>query len=98
METYRFNKVKTILKSGNLRILYATKDGKKRWSEFERLMNKRQVSDSLNELIRLKLIQAEEQRKGLQVYRVYSLTPLGKKVIEKLEELADMLSEEGKNL
>ncbi len=92
METYRFNKVKTILKSANLRILYAVRDGKKRWSEFERLMNKRQVSDSLNELIRLKLIQAEEQHRGLQVYRVYSLTPLGQKVIEKLEELADMLS------
>ncbi len=55
METYRFNKVKTILKSGNLRILYAVKDGKRRWSDFERLMNKRQVSNSLNELIKLKL-------------------------------------------
>ena len=92
MHTYRFNKVKTILKSANLKILYALKDGKKRWSEFERLMNKRQVSDSLNELIKLGLVQTVEQQRGLQIYRVYTLTPLGQRILEKLEELEDMIS------
>lgn len=92
MHTYRFNHVKTILKSANLRILYALKDGKKRWSEFERLMNKRQVSDSLNELIRLGLVQTIEQQRGLQIYRIYILTPLGHKVLEKLEEIEGMIS------
>lgn len=56
-------------------------------------MNKRQVSDSLNELIRLGLVQTVEQRRGLQIYRVYTLTPLGHRVLQKLEELADILSE-----
>lgn len=93
MDAHRFNLVKTILKTANLRILYALKDGKRRWSEFERLMNKRQVSDSLNELIRLGLVQTIEQQRGLQIYRVYALTPLGHRVLEKLEEIEGMISD-----
>ncbi len=93
MQIYRFNSIKTILRPSNLKILFALKSGKKRWSELERLMNKRQVSDALNELIEMGLVQTEEYRKGLRVYRLYYITPLGLKVLEMLQELESLLTE-----
>jgi len=93
MEIYRFNAVKTLLRPANLRILFALKSGKKRWSELEKLMNKRQVSDALNELIDMGLVQTDEQRRGLQVYKLYDLTPLGLKALEKLQELESLLTQ-----
>jgi|Deesub1362A_J573_1020465.scaffolds.fasta_scaffold01722_15 DNA-binding HxlR family transcriptional regulator len=97
MQIHRFNAIKTILRPANLKILYALKSEKRRWSELEKLMNKRQVSDALNELIDMGLVQTDEQRRGLQVYKLYNLTPLGLTALEKLQELEEVLTQEPLN-
>jgi len=83
--------IKSVLKSANLKILDCIRQGKNRWSDFEKVLNKRQISEALNELIQLGLIRTKKQRRGLQEYNIYELTEAGKEVVKILEELEDKI-------
>jgi len=81
-----YDLVKIVTKSSNLKILLAIKSGKKRWSNFEKILNKKQVSDALKELIELGLVKPVKHVRGLKEYNIYELTDTGRQVLEYLEK------------
>ncbi len=81
-----YDLIKIVTKSPNLKILNAIKSGKKRWSDFEKILNKRQVSEALKELIDLGLVKTVKHVRGLKEYNTYELTELGELVLEYLEK------------
>lgn len=91
MELTNFEKSKEVMKAPHLRALLLLKEGPKTWSDFEKVMNKGQVSLTLRRLIEMKLVETNTREKGLQKTNIYYLTPYGKAVLEKLEELEDLL-------
>ena len=60
--------LRRILKTPNIKILQLIMSGKNRWSDFEKVMNKKQVSEALGELIELDVIKAIKKKKGLKTY------------------------------
>ena len=91
MASTDFQNLKLLLKQSNLRLILALSEGPKRWSELEKIMNKRLVSESLKELIGLNVVGTEEHQKGLQKVNIYYLTDYGRLVLKKLEELEAIL-------
>lgn len=91
MQTTDYNLIRAVTKPANLKILFAIKSGKEKWSDFERILNKKQVSDSLKELIELGLVKTEKREKGLKEYKIYKLTEAGRYVIEYLERVESIL-------
>lgn len=85
--------IKIVTKSQNLKILNALRSGKKRWSDFERILNKKQVSKALKELINLGLVRTVKHVRGLKEYNTYELTELGELVLEYLEKAEIILRE-----
>ena len=86
-------KLRKVLKNANVKLLFLLENGEKRWSELERVLNKKQVSESLRELIEMQLVKAEERRRGLQTYKIYGLTKRGKKVVDELKKIEEILDE-----
>lgn len=81
--------LKRISKSGNFRILTVLLDGPKRWSELEKVVDKKTLSFGINELIDAGLIKPillEDSPKGS---KAYVLTDFGRFVLEKLEEIEE---------
>ncbi len=90
---FTMEKLRKILKPSNLKILFLLESGEKRWSDLEKVMNKKQVSESLKELMGLKLVRAEERKRGLQTYKVYSLTKKGKALVKEMRRIQKILEE-----
>ncbi|WP_048086601.1 winged helix-turn-helix transcriptional regulator [Ferroglobus placidus] len=87
-------KLKKLMKPSNIKILFLLESGEKRWSELEKSLNKKQVSESLKELIDLRLVRAEERTRGLKTYKVYSLTKKGKALVKELKTILKILEDE----
>jgi len=88
-----YTMLRRILRTPNIRILLLIMSGKNRWSDFEKVMNKRQVSEALGELIELGVIKAIEKKKGLKTYHVYEITDLGKYLLRRLDDAESKLRE-----
>jgi len=79
--------IKKISKKPNLTILLALKTGGKKWSELEKLLNKKYVYQGIKELLDLGLIQIVVIRDTPTGTKYYELTPLGKRIVELIEEM-----------
>jgi len=79
--------IRKIAKKPNLLILFSLKSGPKRWSEFERLMNKKYVHQGLRELAELGLVKPIVLDDSPIGSKAYVLTDFGRFVLEKLEEI-----------
>jgi len=91
---FTMEKLRKLLKPANLKVLFLLESGEKRWSELERVLNKRQVSEALNELIELKLVKATEKRRGLQTYKTYGLTRRGEDLVKELKKVERILEDD----
>ena len=81
------NLLKKITKTGNFKVLIALSKGSKRWSQLEKLTDKKTLSNSINELFQLGLIEATIIKDTPTGSKAYQLTPLGKKVVQLLEQI-----------
>ncbi|AGK60968.1 transcriptional regulator, HxlR family [Archaeoglobus sulfaticallidus PM70-1] len=79
--------LKKLSKTGNFKILIALNDGSKRWSQLEKLADKKTLSKSINELFDLGLIEATIIHDTPTGSKAYQLSPLGKKVVQLLEQI-----------
>ena len=79
--------LKLLSKKANLTILLALKDGNKKWSELLTLLYPRDLHNGLKELLDLGLIQIAIIRDSPTGTKYYELTPLGKKIVELIEEI-----------
>ncbi|ADC66228.1 hypothetical protein Ferp_2097 [Ferroglobus placidus DSM 10642] len=79
--------IKKISKKPNITILFALKTGRKKWSELEKLLNKKYVHQGIKELLDLGLIQIVIIRDSPTGTKYYELTPLGKRIVELIEEM-----------
>jgi DNA-binding HxlR family transcriptional regulator len=61
--------------------------GSKRWSQLEKIVDKKTLSNSINELFQLGLIQATIIHDTPTGSKAYELTPIGKKIISLIEEM-----------
>ncbi len=86
METI-FEIIKKISKKSNLTILLMLKDSPKRWSQLEKVIYKKNLYQSINELFDLGLIEATIVHDTPTGSKAYQLTPLGKKVVQLLEQI-----------
>ncbi len=79
--------VRKITKKPLLTILYALNESPKRWSELEKLTNKRYVHEGIKELINLGLVQIELIFDTPTGTKLYKLTPLGEKIVQLLQQI-----------
>ena len=79
--------IKKISKKPNLTILLALKTGRKKWSELEKLLNKKYVYQGIKELLDLGLIRITIVRDTPTGTKYYELTPLGEKIVQLIEEM-----------
>ncbi|AEA47883.1 winged helix-turn-helix transcriptional regulator [Archaeoglobus veneficus] len=79
--------VRKISKKPNLTILLALKSGSKKWSDLEKLLNKKYVYQGLKELLNLGLIEVVITHDTPTGSKAYQLTPLGKKIVQHIEEI-----------
>ncbi len=79
--------IKKVSKIPNLTILLLLKDSPKKWSDLERKINKKYVSQGVRELIELGLIDLTLLRDTPTGSKAYELTPLGKKIVQHIEEM-----------
>lgn len=80
--------LKLISKKGNFKILITLKSGAKKWSQLEKLLDKKTLYNSLKELCEAGLIEPVVIKDSVTGSKAYALTDFGKLVLEKLEELA----------
>ncbi len=80
--------LKTIAKKGGYEILKQLKDCPKRWNQLEKVVNDKQaVSYRIRELQDLGIIRLTIIRDTPTGSKAYELTPLGKKIVELIEEM-----------
>lgn len=79
--------LKLISKKSNLTILLSLQTGIKKWSDFEKLINKKYVHQGLKELISNGLVQTTIINDTPTGSKAYELTPLGKKIVQLIEEM-----------
>ena len=79
--------IRRITKKPNLLILFSLKSGPKRWSDFEKLMNKKYVHQGLRELAELGLVKPIVIEDSPIGSKAYVLTDFGRFVLQKLEEI-----------
>ena len=80
--------IKTLAKKGGLEIILLLKDGAKRWSFVEQNVgDKKSVSYRIRELANLGIIKIGVVHDTPQGTKLYELTPLGKKIIQHIEEM-----------
>ncbi|WP_290596378.1 MULTISPECIES: winged helix-turn-helix transcriptional regulator [unclassified Archaeoglobus] len=79
--------IRRIAKKPNLLILFSLKSGPKKWSDFEKLMNKKYVHQGLRELAELGLVKPVVIEDSPIGSKAYVLTDFGRFVLEKLEEI-----------
>lgn len=85
--------LKKLSKTGNLKILLTLNEGSKRWSQLEKITDKKTLSQSLNELFQLGLIEATIIHDTLTGSKAYQLSSLGKKVVKLLEQIGKEFEE-----
>ncbi len=68
-------------------ILLSLQSGIKKWSDFEKLINKKYVYQGLKELISNGLVQVTIINDTPTGSKAYKLTPLGKKIVQHIEEM-----------
>ncbi len=90
--------LKKITKTGNFRVLIALNKGSKRWSQLEKITDKKTLSNSVNELFQLGLIEATIINDTPTGSKAYQLTPLGQKVVQLLEQIEKEFEEYHKSL
>ena len=82
------NLIETLAKKGGLEILMMLKDSPKRWSWIEhQLKDKKSTSYRLKELLDLRVIGITIIHDTPTGSKAYILTPLGKKILQLLEEM-----------
>ncbi len=81
--------IRKLSKKPILLILFSLKSGPKRWSELEKLTNKRYVHESLRELFHLGLIEATILNDTPMGTKAYKLSPLGEKIVKLIEEMQE---------
>uniref|UniRef100_A0AAT9J7T3 HTH hxlR-type domain-containing protein n=1 Tax=Pleomorphic virus ThalV2 TaxID=3115753 RepID=A0AAT9J7T3_9VIRU len=79
--------LKKLSKSGNYKTLFALKDGPKRWSDLLKIVDQSTLSLSIRELSNLGLIQINLVFDTPTGSKAYQLSPLGKKVVQLLEQI-----------
>ena len=79
MNASRITLIKKITKTGNLKILFSLAESSKKWSQLEKITDKKTLSKSIKELLDLGLIQVSITYDTPTGSKVYELTPLGKK-------------------
>ena len=83
------NLLKKLSKTGNFRILFALKEKPMRWSELEKIVDKKTLSFSINELVEIGLIEPVLLKDSPKGSKAYVLTDFGRFVLEKLEEIEE---------
>ena len=81
--------LKKIAKTGNFRILLALSEGPKRWSDLEKVVDKKTLSYGINELVKLDLIKPTILDDSPKGSKAYVLTDFGRFVLRKLEEIEE---------
>ena len=81
--------LKKLSKTGNFRILRSLLEGPKRWSELEKIVDKKTLSFSINELIETGLIEPVLLKDSPKGSKAYVLTDFGRFVLQKLEEIEE---------
>ncbi len=79
--------LKLLSKKSNFTLLFALKEGRKKWSELSPLLYPRDLQNGLKELLDLGLIQIVIIRDTPTGTKYYELTPFGKKIVELIEEM-----------
>ncbi|RLI81552.1 transcriptional regulator [Archaeoglobales archaeon] len=87
-----------VVRPGSYEILRALKNGPKTWSELEKIenMNSAKLKRRLEDLLGNNLIEVEVIFNKPTGSKAYKLTPLGLKILEKLEEIEKIYEEEMK--
>ncbi len=86
MET-KLKLLKTLSKKGHLKILLALNESPKKWSELSNLLYPRDLHNGIKELIEFGMVQATIIRDTPTGSKAYELTPLGKKIVQHIEEM-----------
>ncbi len=86
---YQFKKLlKTIGKKGCHEILLQLRQGSKRWIQLEKILRDKQaLSYRIKELLNLGLIEVTIIHDTPTGSKAYQLTPLGKKIVQHIEEM-----------
>jgi len=80
--------IETLAKKGCIEILLLLKESPKRWSMIEHyIKDKKSVSYRLKELLNLGLIKVVIIHDTPTGSKAYELTPLGKKIVQHIEEM-----------
>jgi len=89
--------LKTLGKRGGVEILFALKDGRKKWADLEKAVKeKKSTSFRIKELLRSGLVQVIIIHDTPTGTKYYQLTPFGEKILEKIEEIERLVEEEKK--
>lgn len=85
-----------IIKPGAYEILKALKDGPKSWSDLEAVedMNPAKLGRRLKELLHYGLVEIVVIHNKPTGTKAYNITPLGLKILQKLEEIEQIYEEE----
>ena len=79
--------LKKLSKTGNFKVLITLIDGPKKWKDLEKIIDKKTLSQSIKELLKMKLIEPVIIYDSPTGSKAYELTPLGRYIVKKLEEL-----------
>ena len=79
--------MKKLSKTGNFRILIALSKEPQRWSDLEKVVDKKTLSHSINELVELGLVEPTLLKDSPKGSKAYVLTDFGRFVLQKLEEI-----------
>jgi DNA-binding HxlR family transcriptional regulator len=79
--------LKSLSKKANLTILLSLKEGSKKWSELSTLLYPRDLHNGLKELLNLGLIAVIIIPDSPTGSKAYELTPLGRKIVQLIEEM-----------
>ncbi len=80
--------LRTFGKKGTYEILYLLKDGPKRWVELEKVVvDKQALSYRIRELLNFGILEITIRHDTPTGTKAYKLSPLGKKIVELLEQM-----------
>jgi len=91
--------IESLAKKGGLEILLELKSGRKRWTPlFNVVKERKSTSNRISELVKLGLVRETlvHDPDSTVSKKYYELTEFGKKILEKIEEIDELVEEEKK--
>ena len=85
--------LKKLSKTPNFKIISMLEDGAKRWSELERIVDKKSLYYQIQELIELGITQPTIIHNTATGSKAYALTPFGRKIVKLINEIEKLLTE-----